>query len=470
MDIANTFSDQVIKAVTAKTKWYDEREMEKIVEQFRTLHTCVQSLFDSLVKKGLIKKDPYKLDKKIVDVVPMEDEEFSDNERNLVIGMRFSDYESMLEYVCNYYKFSVSHLTIAEIKKLVAMVNSFLWTSFNVNNQKVNTRGLATIIFNFRQNTEAMTAALITDSLQKAAKATTLIMSMLKDLSDFQREVYKANIRQDIFTHPNFKESDAASSDVELKQIKTLFAQVMGKIPFYSELIDEIIAEDHGDNKEKIRAALLKKLSVEGIKTIEKKEKEVDTKEPILAAVRVLGGLSGQMKSCLEKISENHDVLESEHNSFKDKLVKAFKKAFGIKPKPVVYQVVIVDQSTDTHQKKNIDYLIFIENLDRLMRRCVSVGNKGSGGYAKISAMEESKILEFVTQQITEVNKLLILLNALDAYFKNTASTMNKSKIKGMKMEMTAMKNTIVKANQVRAEYVAHIEEEAQMKKLGIEN
>ena len=38
------------------------------------------------------------------------------------------------------------------------------------------------------------------------------------------------------------------------------------------------------------------------------------------------------------------------------------------------------------------------------------------------------------------------------------------------KMEITAIKNSVVKVNQHRSEYTAYIEEEAQLRKLGIKN
>ena len=82
--------------------------------------------------------------------------------------------------------------------------------------------------------------------------------------------------------------------------------------------------------------------------------------------------------------------------------------------------------------------------------------------------MPEDKIAEFVASQISECNHLIVLLNALDEFFKNTASPMNKSKVKGLKIDITTLKNSIVKANQQRVEYTSYIEEEAQMKKLGI--
>ena len=37
-------------------------------------------------------------------------------------------------------------------------------------------------------------------------------------------------------------------------------------------------------------------------------------------------------------------------------------------------------------------------------------------------------------------------------------------------MEITAIKNSVVKVNQHRSEYTAYIEEEAQLRKLGVKN
>ena len=57
---------------------------------------------------------------------------------------------------------------------------------------------------------------------------------------------------------------------------------------------------------------------------------------------------------------------------------------------------------------------------------------------------------------------------ALDEYFKNNVNPLERSKIRGITMELTTIRNIIVKSNQIRAEYVAYAEEQEQMRKLGI--
>lgn len=464
------FSEQLIAAIDKKTDWFNSRELQNVLEQYRLMHTCEKTLYEFLLKKSLITPDPYKNDKKISDIVPPENAPFTDNERSMIIGMRLSDYDSTLDFLCNYYKFSVSNLQISNIKKLIDLNNAIQWNSFSVNSTNINTRTIATLLFNAKQGADALTVNMINDSVSKAGKAVLAINKSLKALTEFQREVYKGNIRKNVMSHPSFSAEKAASSpDDEKVQIKKLFQTTMGKTPYYNELIDEIIDEDHSPDKANLQKALLKKLEVENSSAQDSEEK-IDTKSILLVALRVFGAMPGQISQAKEKIIENHEVLESEHNTFFEKLKKALRKAFNIEEKPVFYQISITDQATDTVRHEKIDYQQFVRDLELRSRRYASAGIRKAPLYEKISQQSEEKILEYVNQQILECNKMLKILNGLDDFFKSAPLPQNRSKIKGLKMEITALKNSIVKANQRRSEYTAYIEEEAQLRKLGITN
>ena len=464
------FSEQLIAAIDKKTDWFNSRELQNVLEQYRLMHTCEKTLYEFLLKKSLITPDPYKNDKKISDIVPPENSPFTDNERSMIIGMRLSDYDSTLDFLCNYYKFSVSNLQISNIKKLIDLNNAIQWNSFSVNSTNINTRTIATLLFNAKQGADALTVNMINDSVSKAGKAVLAINKSLKALTEFQREVYKGNIRKNVMSHPSFSAEKAASSpDDEKVQIKKFFQATMGKTPYYNELIDEIIDEDHSPDKANLQKALLKKLEVEN-SSAQNSEEKIDTKSILLVALRVFGAMPGQISQAKEKIIENHEVLESEHNTFFEKLKKALRKAFNIEEKPVFYQIPITDQATDTVRHEKIDYQQFVRDLELHSRRYASAGIRKAPLYEKISQQSEEKILEYVNQQILECNKMLKILNGLDEFFKSAPLAQNRSKIKGLKMEITALKNSIVKANQRRSEYTAYIEEEAQLRKLGITN
>ncbi len=466
----NNFLQKVITAIEEKTLWFDTKELPGVLEQYRLMHSCEKTLYDFLLKKSLITQDPYKNDKKISDIVPPENTPFTDNERSMIMGMRLSDYDNTLDFLCNYYKFSVSNLQISNIRKLLDLNNVILWNSFSLNSTNVNTRAFAILLLNAKQGGDALTNSMISDSISKAGKAVTAINKSLKALTEFQREYYKGNVRKNVMLHPTFIYDKAMLNPEEEKsQIKKLFPQAMGKVPFYNELIEEIIAEDQGPKKQQLQDALLKKLEVEN-STQAEKEVKVDTKEILLIALRVFGAMPGQLLQAKEKIEENHDVLESEHNSFWEKFKKALRKAFNMEEKPVYYQITVNDPTTDTNVHERVNYIQFLNELDLRARRYSSAGIRKAPIYEKLSKMSEDKILEYVNQQISECNHMLKIMNGLDEFFKSAPNPSNRPKIKGLKMEITALKNSVVKANQHRSEYTAYVEEEAQLRKLGIKN
>ncbi len=468
METNSNFTSQLLAALDEKIQWYDNEQLPYLLENFRLLHTCVKNLFEFLVKKSLITPDPYKLDKKISDIKSPDSAQFVESERSVIMGQRFSDYESTLDFLCTYYKFSVSQLTLGNIKKLVDLSNAFIWTSFSVNSNRVNTRVLANLVADGRHNSDAMTSSMINDSLGKASHAATEINEFLKKFTDFRREVYKGDIRRKVMGASGFDMQKALSSPAsELQQIKKNFAAGMGKVPFFNELVDEIIQEDQAPDKEARQAELLSKLDIEK-KSVEKQEEKVDTKAMLMEAMTCLGAMTPLLTQTIEKIKENHDVLESEHNSFFSRLMALLRKSFGIEDKPLYYNVVIVEQTTSAKRKERINYQMFVGDLTTKARRFSALSQKGSSGYNKLLSMSEAKILEFISAQIVDCQKMLVLLNALDDFFKTSVAPVNKPRIKGLKIDITSLKNTVVKANQYRAEYSAYIEEEAQMRKLGI--
>lgn len=468
MENNSNFTNALLPALDAKTKWYDTETLPKLLDNYRLLHTCVKNLFDFLVKKSLITPDPYKLDKKISDITPPESTQFVENEKSVIIGQRFSDYESMLDFLCNYYKFSTAHLTMQNIKKLVELNNSFLWANFSINSNKTNTRVLANIVADGRQKSDALTSSMINDSLQKASRAMSDINSVLKEFAEFQREYYKGQIRKNVFGHPGFDLGKAFSSPSdEMALIKKNFTAAMGKVPFYSELIDEIVQEDQAPNKEELQKKVMDKMGI-SVKKAVVQETKVDTKAMLMESAHMLGSLPPVLTQIIEKVKSNHDLLESEHNSIIDKIKRLFIQAFNLEEKPLYYSIMIVEAGTGAKRQEKLNYNQFVADIELKTKRFAVFNAKKSVGYNKIIAMNESGIFDLISGLITDCNKMIVLLNSLDEFFKAAASPANKSKVKGLKIDITSFKNIVIKANTYRAEYSSYIEEAEQMKKLGI--
>lgn len=468
MEENENFTQQLFSAFEQKVNWYNSDLLPKVLECYRNLHAHVENLFTTLLNKGTIVEDPYKHDKKISKIVAPPDTVYSENERNIVIGTRLSDYESILDFVCNYLKFSVENLNVEQIKNLASLNSVFQWNAIVPSSTKPNTRGLAECLMPIKQGSDTLTASVINDSLNNAAKTVAFINSKLKELADFQREVYKMEIRKDIICSPLFPTDSAYSSpDSFMSCIKKAFPQLPTKKPFYQELIEEIIQEEIGSDKSERQKKLFDKLLVTK-ETKEVKEKVVDTRAILMDSVRTLAAVSPQLDSVVSKLEENCDVIENQKMSFWEKISDLLRQAFNIDKKPLIYKIIIVEPLTQAKKSEEVNFNSFLINIQKRSKYYTSFSMKKTPGYEKIDTLSDEKVLEFLNKQLAECQKLLVMLTAFDDFFKETASPMDRIKIKGIKMEITSIKNTIVKTNQRKADYSSVIEEQVQLKKLGI--
>ena len=463
-----TFFGALETAIAEKTENLNTKVLPGVLSNFQLLHTCVKNMYTMLVQRALIKPDPYKLEKKITEIVLPDESTYMENERSIVMGTRFSDYESMLEFVCTYYKFSTDRLDLAQTKRLLDLATCIDWRAFSINSSKVNTRGLATLVNEAHVHAPQMVLSLISDSLNKSSTAVSAIYSGLTDLVNFKRESYKFEVRKKVLENPAFDKTTLSSYSAELAEIKRLFPKLLDKKQYYAELIQEIAKEDCSPEKEQFRQQALSRLRVTE-KTVREVKQKVNTRAMLLDTVLSLSALAPQYEQVIAKIDSNHAVLISEHNGFFDKLKRALRQAFNLKAAQEEYELVIVNQKNEARTTKKIEYNTFFALLVRKQQFLQSFADTQGDEFRKIAAAAEETVLGFVNRQLADNWEILLQLNALDEYFKSQVAAADKDKIKGMKMELVTMKNTLVKTNQKRAEYVAVIEEKMQMEKLGID-
>lgn len=463
-----SFNAKIILAAEYREQWYNSTQLPKIQDDYRLHLSCVRNIFEALLKKGLVIPDPYKKDNKITSIQCPDTSPFGDNERAQILGLRLSSYESMVDYVCNYMRFSVEQINIEAIKKLLELNNAFTWTNLSLNSTRANTRALASAINEVKNNADQLTISLLKDNTLKTQNAMEEITTVLKGLADFQRERYKIEIRKNILENPSFDRGKAYSSQQAMvAEIRRLFTSCMPRRSIHSELVNEIAAEETAQNKAELQAALLAKIQVQE-ETSATKTQKIDTHGILMEALRLVGTTCDPYKVILDKIISNHDVMQSARKTFREKFLKFIRHFFGLEEPPVDYEVTIVDKKTDAKKKEVVRYKEFTTNLLKRIKIYSAFAVKDTPGYNKISQQQDSAILDYLNKQIVETNHLFALIVALDEFFKNNVAHEDRSKIKGCSMELTTIKNIMVKSNQQRSDYVAYAEEIEQMRKLGI--
>jgi hypothetical protein len=238
-------------------------------------------------------------------------------------------------------------------------------------------------------------------------------------------------------------------------------------MPFHQDFVEEVIKEDYSKDSQALREAVLKAL-----KTAEEKPKstkpKVDYKAILLDGIQTIGNSASVMGECARKIDENETVLESRKKSFWEKIRLLIRAMMKAEPEELVFELQYLDQATGLQKKESLYFYRFRAEMDKRIKIMSGMSAQGPVMH-KLKAMSEEQVTGYLEKNIRDIQIYHRTLTALDEYFKSCVPVHDRSKIKGIKPELASIKNCIIRANQLRHEYIAQKEEEEQMKRLGIQ-
>ena len=189
MEVDKNFNSELFNAFSNKLAWYTSTQIPLLQSNYVNMHSLVENLLKTLINKGALAADPYKNDKKISKVTPIDCGSYIESDRAQIIGARLSDYEMMLDFICNYFNFSITTLSTDQIKALLQFNEGFTWSSIATTSKSQNTRGLAEALNTIRRGSDSFATDLANNSLHTADKTMSQINAILNDLASFQREV-----------------------------------------------------------------------------------------------------------------------------------------------------------------------------------------------------------------------------------------------------------------------------------------
>jgi hypothetical protein len=443
-------------ALNVRAAWLEKNEFPKFKEEFRNFHSGFESLYKLLIQKKLINEDPYKQEAKMGEIsIPRPIT--VDGDRLDQLTMCLSAYDNQLDFLVNFFQFSIDFLNLENIKRILALVRYINWVQFSSDTQSSTTKVVVDVVNQARGGGDPLTATIINESLGKLSKGTGLIMGYLKEATAFNRESYKLELRQNI---------TSSMPEVNAEGIRKKFAAAMPGRPFYPDLTEELIKEDFGPGGEELRDAVLKQLAVPENKPKVVK-KQVSFKATLLDGLMIISSVAISLGDIAPRFDENNLLLQNRKQSFFEKLRDAIKQMLNKEPDPVLYEIEYLDSVKGTTVKEKVNFHIFRAEMDKKNRFFAGLSGRG-GASSRLEAMDEKQLLDMLEKTIREAQSLHRTLTGLDEYFKAEVPRDVREKIKGIKPELGAMKNAIIRANQKRHEYSAQLEEEEQLKRLGV--
>jgi hypothetical protein len=448
------------EALEARAAWLDKSELPKLKERLRSFQTGFTSLYNLFLKKGLVAEDPYKQEVKVGELEVPETGPFNEAKGHDQLSLRLSNYDTQMDFLVNFYQFSADYLTIDRLKRIANLVKFIDWIRLTPDSQSPNTKAVAEKTAQLKQGTDALTMSIISESLSNLTKGYNPIMGQLKLLNDYRREIYKLKVRDSVTSQ--MSPSEAA----QLPLIKKKFVQANPGQPFFPELVDEVIKEDNSPDGPALREKVLASLKVAESKPKAAKPQD-NFKIILLDAIMVIGSTSQAFTDISNKMAENQALLEGKKKSLWERVKTAMQQMLNKEPEPVFYDLEYIDPIKGTPVKEKINLVAFHSDLDRKIKILTAMNSRGPG-MAKLEAMQDEQIISFLEKNIRDLQNIHKTLSALDDFFKAEVDRADRDKVKGIKPELSTIKNAIVKANSKRHEYGFHKEEEEQFKRLGV--
>ncbi len=454
----SNYIDTLQQTLIARKDWLEKTEVVKLKDELRIYQISFASLYNIYLKKKVIDEDPYKQDTKINEIEAPDTSVIPEARKVEQLSIRLSNFDNQLDYLVNFYQLSVDYLNLDRIKRIVGLIRYIDWVSLTPDSQSPMTKMVSEITSHAKTGVDPLTLSIIGESLSKLSKTTASSMTILKDLNIYYRETYKLNVRQSVT-------KDMSAGEATLEHIKKKMHTEMPGSPFYKELIDEIIKEDYSESSMDLRDTVLNTLRVVDNTKQKAQKAVVNFKAILLDGIVVIGGATKSITEIIAKLQENQSVLESRKKTFFEAVKELIRQITNAEPEEVIYNVESLDPTKGIPVKERVNFHQLMDELDKKNKILASFVH--GPAYNKLSNMTEEQIIGYLEKNVKDMQTYHRILTSLDDFFKANVQPDARNKIKGIKPELSQLKNTFIKANQLRYEYSAQMEADEQMKRLG---
>jgi hypothetical protein len=463
------FQAQLEAAVEAKRRFLEENTLPQLKESFRIFQTLFENLYNILLRKALIQEDPYKYDQKISEIEVPPKGDILDMERSEKLSQRLSALHAQLEYLNTYYQFSLDFIDLQRVRRIIGLTQYITWTNVSETSPDATTAVLAETLGKIRPGSDNVSTGIISSSLAQMQRLSRTILAQLKEILGFLRQSYKLMLRQKLLDsmRQKLETAYAVSVDKAYERLKVGFAAAMKGKPFYRDLANELLQEEFSKEAPELQKKALSVLRAAKAEPAEIR-KEMDYRSILMEAVRLILPAGDRLQEALRKILANQEMLERSRQGLGGRLRSWLQKRFQNREQSWTVEIRFFDTRSPTTQTESIDFQKFVESVRRKSSLFDALGQPDSTSFARLSEASEQQIDTFLKKNIGELQLMYRRLQGLNEHLRQEAPAEQKEQLKGIKIELSGLKNCIVRANRRRYEYVALKEEEVRLQQLGV--
>jgi hypothetical protein len=470
MEGSAEFLKRLEAALAARRSRLDERA-SLLKEAVRTYRERFQALFDLFLRKGLVREDPYDYGQKPGDLGAPSDEPFLETEKRDEVSFRLDSLRKHLETVATTWNLDTAGLDLGRLKRLSALVRYLPWAGLSEQSPSPTAKMVAQFVNSIRMGTDRVHAVVVRDAVNQLGQSQRELAILVSEFATFQRERWKATLRDKALPKvPLDRQRPEAKREETLRALRHAVGETMPGSPFYPELAGEVLDEELSPRAEELRERLLESLA----RTEESAPAPAPKREPprpdrnaLLDAVRLFARAEAEMQSALATLTVNAERLEGPTHGFSGFLHRLLAALAGQRGKERTLDVEYLEQDRTRHE--TVALAPFLQSVRRKVELMATLGDEAGQAFARLAAAADDQLLEFVERQLSDLMVLHRRMGGVNAQLQVDApagrSPGRRGELKGIRLELSAIKNFLVKANQRLHDYTARLEELQEFKR-----
>jgi hypothetical protein len=472
MEGSADFLKRLETALEARRYRLDERT-PLLKEAVQTYQQRFQAIFDLFLRKGLVREDPYDYGQKSGDLGAPSDEPFLESDKRDEISFRLDSLRKHLETVATTWKLDTDGLDLGRLKRLSALVRYLPWAGLSEQSPSPTAKVVAQFVNSIRMGTDRVHAVVVKDAVNQLAQSQRELAILVSEFAAYQRERWKAELRAKANQKVALdRQKSEAKLEEALRELRRTVAETMPGSPFYPELAVEVLKEEFSPQAEELRDRLL-----EGLARTEepapvatpKREPPQPDRNALLDAVRLFTRAEAEMQSALATLTANAERIAGPTRGFSGFLRRLLTALAGRRGEERT--VDVEDREQDGTRRETIALAPFLETVKRKVELMASLGDESGQAFSRLAAAADDQLLEFVERQLSDLMVLHRRMGGVNARLQAEApaggSAGRRGEAKGIRLELSAVKNFLVKANQRLHDYTARLEELQQFQRSG---
>ena len=164
MDSEASWQDKLEEALNKSRDWLESDMIPELRKHCAIYQTAFESIYNILIKKSIVKEDPYKYEEQITEVSPPPASDIMESTKQEQVSQRLSLFHTHLDFLNTYYQFSLVFLEMDRLKRIAALLSYFSWSNLAASSANDTSRHLNDLVQKVKLGTDRISSQVLVDS------------------------------------------------------------------------------------------------------------------------------------------------------------------------------------------------------------------------------------------------------------------------------------------------------------------